>query len=280
MKLSARSFPHPVLGNRDDVPDVAFQSTIEMTADKENIYLDVRWVCSSATLMDYIGDGRATVTVHVECSNTMYRAVHYTKDAEARLAIRTDLLNDSVEVNTFITALTDINGYSIPGCHSDYGTATFDIKKGDILAVSEGYVFHIESQFDAMNRIGAIMSIVESQLDGDRPMQPDFGQEKIIVVLSKPDFSDYKLMRSQEAVAGPLTCAIVLPVLVEALRQVAAEGADESSPRWMRVLQRRAEASGVKLSEESDFIALAQSLLELPLRRALVSAKQFAENAS
>lgn len=41
MKLSSRSYPHPVVGSRDDVPGAAFQSVLEMTTDKEAVYIDV-----------------------------------------------------------------------------------------------------------------------------------------------------------------------------------------------------------------------------------------------
>ena len=50
MKLSLRSYPHPVVGNRDDVPGAAFQATVEMSSDKENVYIDASINCSSSTL--------------------------------------------------------------------------------------------------------------------------------------------------------------------------------------------------------------------------------------
>ena len=37
MKLSQRSYPHPVVGNADDVQDAAYQATVEMTTDKLGI---------------------------------------------------------------------------------------------------------------------------------------------------------------------------------------------------------------------------------------------------
>jgi len=73
MKLSQRSYPHPVVGNADDVQDAAYQATVEMTTDKENIYLDAKTLCSSSTLNKLIKSGGATFVVHVECSNTLYR---------------------------------------------------------------------------------------------------------------------------------------------------------------------------------------------------------------
>ncbi len=33
MRLSSRSYPYPVVGNRDDVPSLAFQAALDMSSD-------------------------------------------------------------------------------------------------------------------------------------------------------------------------------------------------------------------------------------------------------
>jgi hypothetical protein len=59
MELGQRSYPHPVVGNRDDVQDAAYQAVVEMSPDKENIYLEVRVMCSSATINGLLREGAA-----------------------------------------------------------------------------------------------------------------------------------------------------------------------------------------------------------------------------
>src|SRR6266849_99742 len=54
MRLSTRSYPHPVVGNRDDVPGAAFQAIVEVTADKQTVYLDVSINSSSLTVNQLI----------------------------------------------------------------------------------------------------------------------------------------------------------------------------------------------------------------------------------
>lgn len=94
--------------------------------------------------------------------------------------------------------------------HSDYGSIAFEVKKGDVLAVAEGRVFTIESDFDSIQRIGSIMQIAESTLDEEHPMRADFNGDKIMVILSKKDFAQYKLLKLNESFVGPLTTIIVL----------------------------------------------------------------------
>jgi hypothetical protein len=277
MKLSQRSYPHPVVGNRDDVPGAAFQAAVEMSSDKQNVYIDVTANCSSSTINQLISEGAARHVLHVECSNTLFRRAYEFPEISKRISIPAENLNDSVEVNIFVRAMRDESGYSVDAAHSDYDGATFQIRQGDILAVGEGYVFHIESSFDSLSRIGSIMQIEEATEDGDFPMRVDFNGEKIRIILSKADFKDYKLLKAQEGVAAPLTTTIVLPVLVEALHfwKAGEAGPEEDSLRWMRALRGR--ISALELDAESDNLILAQKLLELPLRRALVASRQLAE---
>ena len=110
-------------------------------------------------------------------------------------------------------------------------------------------------------------------------MRVDFNGDKILIVLSKADFKDYKLLKGQEGVSAALTTTIVLPVLVEALHfwKTGEAGTEEDSLRWMRALRSR--ISVLELESESDNLILAQKLLELPLRRALIASRQLAEAA-
>jgi hypothetical protein len=279
MRLSARSYPHPVLGNRDDVQDAGFQATLEMTADKQSVYIAADIACSCAVLNDILSAGDASLVMHVECSNTLFRRAYEFRETSHRISIPADNLNEVVEVNVFMRAVNRIPAYRIPEAHPDYGDATFDVRRGDILAVAEGHVFHIESSFDSLSRIGSIMQINESPKDGDIPMEPDFEHDKIVIFLSKSDFADYKLLKLQEGVAGPLTTTIVLPVLIEALHTLMEEneGIDDNR-RWVRALTRRIES--LNLGNETQPLILAQKLLELPVKRALSSSRMIAEAGS
>ncbi len=231
MRLSSRSYPHPVVGNRDDVPGAAFQATVEMTTDKTTVYLDAALHCSSTTINRLVKEEHARFTLHVECSNTLFRKIYEFKSTSHRCAIPADNLNDSVEVNVFARATRNISGYRVDKAHPDYGHAKFDIVKGDILAVAEGQVFQAESNFDSLGRIGSIMHVAEADEDGDLPMRADFNGDKIVVYLSKKDFADYKYLKQFESLAVPLTTTIVAPVLIEALHELQRDDDEEDDRR-------------------------------------------------
>ncbi len=271
MKLSRRSYPHPVVGNADDVLEAGFQATVEMTTDKENIYLSTKTLCSSTTLNKLLKSGGATYVVHVECGNTLYRRAHEFTTPEFQFQIPRNELNDDVEVNTFVRALKDIPAYKVDGAHPDYGSATFDVEAGDVLAVGEGCVFPIESTFDSMSRIGSIFQLQESSEEGDQPMRMNPNLDKLTVILSKPDIKVYKELKFQAHLSPMLASVLVLPVLTEALHLLKESAGEEDHRRWVRVLTRKLNELG--LNNDSDEVLItAQKLLELPIRRAFSSA--------
>jgi hypothetical protein len=279
MRLSERSYPHPVLGNRDDVPNAGFQAAIEMATDKQSIYISSSIDCSSTTLNALLKRADAAFILHVECSNTLFRKAYQFSNPVHNIVIPADNLNDAVEVNVFIRAVNRISQYRIAEAHPDYGDTTFDIRRGDILAITEGQIFYIESTFDSLSRIGSIMQINESPKDGDIPMEASFEGDKIVIFLSKSDFFDYKLLKLQEGVAGPLTTSIVLPILVEAIHVLKEESdGAEDTRRWVRALARRIVA--LNLGSETQPLLLAQKLLELPVKRALSTSRMLAEAGS
>jgi len=280
MRLSSRSYPHPVLGNRDDVPNAAFQAVIEMTSDREFVYIEAEVASSCDTLNSMIDKGDAEFVLHVECSNTMFRQAYSFSDISHRVSIPATELNGAVEVNVFAQALRRISPYTVPEAHSDYGDTAFDIRKGDILAVAEGRIFDVESHFDSFKPVGSIMQISESSLNGDIPLNIHFNADKIVIFLSKKDFADYKVLKFTENVLGPLTTSIVFPVLIEALhllKQVDSHNGLDDNRRWVRILTRR--LNDLNLNDKHPF-EQAQFLLELPIRRALSASRKLAESAS
>jgi hypothetical protein len=277
MRLSSRSYPHPVLGNADDVPEAAFQATCEVVSDKQFFFITVTVACSSTTLNKLVQKGSASFVLHVECGNTLYRHAFDFFEQTKRFEIRADLLNGQVEVNCFVRATRELTKYSISGAHEDYGNAVFDLRSGDILAVGESYTFEAESQ-DTLRRIGSIMVVEQSNKDGDHPMEVKLNDDKIRIRLCKDDFEKYKKLKAIPSLASHLTTTIVLPVLIEALHVIKSDEAQFEGLKWCRNLTGRLDE--LKLNDEEDTLKKAQMLLDMPLRRAFASAAEYATENS
>ena len=271
MKLSQRAFPHPVVGNADDVLEAAFQAPITVLHDGVNYYLSVDIQCSSQTIMGLIEKGDAAYVLHVECSNTLYRNAFEFTESKKELMIPGENLNATVEVNVFVRAKRDIANYTVENSHSDYGETAFSISAGDALAIAEGMTFDADIDFDALRSVSSIMQIRQHPADGDMPMEVDFNDEKITILLSAHDFENYKILKAAKPLCATVVATLVLPALMEALRMLREDHSEYESLRWCRCLKRRVEHLGLSLSSES--LTLAQKLLELPIRRALMNAR-------
>ena len=86
MRLSRRAYPHPVVGNSDDV-DAAFQAPVEVIHDGMAYYLSVQVQTSSKTIKRLISEERAAYVLHVECSNTLYRKAYEFSEDEREFRI-------------------------------------------------------------------------------------------------------------------------------------------------------------------------------------------------
>lgn len=271
MKFSRRSFPHPVVGNEDDVEGAAFQAAISVHNDRLNYFIKVNIQCSSTTIAKFLKKGDVVYMMHVECGNTLYRsAMEFTED-EHEFMIPGENLNSTVEVNVIAQAKKDIAKYRVDKAHSDYGDATFPVTAGDILAVSEGSTFDADINFDMLKSMSSIMEIKKLGDAGDAPMAIDLTDEKINIYLSHVDFENYKIIRGHKVLAASLIATLVLPALVEALTTLQGDPSDVEDMRWCRCLKRRIEHAGASL--ETNPLKLAQDLLELPIKRAFMSAR-------
>jgi hypothetical protein len=277
MKLSHRSFPYPVVGNGDDVVDTAFQAAITPENDRVNYYINVKVQCSSSTISKLVKKGDAVYVLHVECGNTLYRsATEFTED-EREFMIPGEYLNSTVEVNVVAQAKKDIAKYKVDNAHPDYGDQTFAVSAGDILAVSEGFTFDADINFDMLRSMSSIMQIRERDEPDDAPMEVDLSEEKITIYLCHVDFENYKLIRAHPVLSASLIATLVLPSLVDALTYLKGDHSDVEDTRWCRCLKRRIEHAGLSL--EIPPLTLAQNLLELPIKRAFMSARTLLEAA-
>jgi hypothetical protein len=275
MKLSHRSFPHPVVGNEDDVVDVAFQAAISIHDDRVNYYVNVKVQCSSGTITKLVRKGDAAYLLHIECSNTLYRAIFEFTDDEHEFMIPGENLDSTVEVNVVAQAKKDMPKYKVDKAHPDYGDVTFAISTGDILAVAEGHTFDADINFDMLRSVGSIMQIRERDEPDDAPMAVDLSGEKITIYLSRVDFENYKLIRTHPVLSASLIATLVLPTLVEALTALQNDPSDIEDTRWCRCIRRRLEHEGLSLKTPP--LTLAQNILELPIKRAFMSARTVLE---
>ena len=114
MKIKTRAFPHPVVGNGDDV-DAEFQVAIDPpTADGTNYAIAIDILTNAETLKQLIKQKKAVFSLHVECSSTMYRKHFDFTTYKKTVRIPVDHLAGVVEINVVARAKKSCLLYTSP----------------------------------------------------------------------------------------------------------------------------------------------------------------------
>lgn len=263
MRVNSKSYPHPVLGNEDDLGGF-FKVEFKYELGKDEIVLNPAFSIQNKSIEDLIKSGKASFMAEAECRSTFYRRCFPARKPTGRFSIPSKMLRERVAVGFYVCADQDIRDYRPSDPHPDYKGAAFDIEAGDILAIGGYSSFIAEKNFDPLRPpISSFMSIMEgNQYQG--PMQIDYESDKITIFLSKEDWKNYMEVRGQKLAEGILHASIVLPVLVDAVYQVANRSGDYEDKNWYGRIEAILDSKGLR---EKDPFESAQKILENPISR-------------
>ena len=277
MRLSSRSYPHPVVGNGDDVPSVGFQATIESSLRPPDCVLEVSINCGSPTLKKWIEKGSACYMVHVECGRTLYRKSFPSQEPRFRIPIPAQDLNGVVELTSLIVATRAIRRYEVPEANEAYGGAVFAVEPGDILACGEPRDFEQRTR-DPLRRIGSIVEIVCAEKPGEFAMEATYNDPKIKIVLCKTDHANYAALAGKPHLRSLIATALVVPVLVDAVYKLRGEAKEDYAEyKWAEVIGRRMDELGL---QDAEPLKVAQQLYGMPVSRAFQSAQASMETSA
>lgn len=274
MKITEKSFPHPVLSNYgEDVLNSAFQCTLSAHQDRKNYYLTPSFVINNQTIKTLVSEGKASYFMHLECASTFYRSQYQIDDVTQSITIKGDKLKGKVEANFFVCATQRIDNYMIAGAHKDYAGLTFSIRKGDILAVAESATFHADKTNEQIKPLSSIMRVRLNEDEGTGIFSVTY-DDFININMPKAEYDTYFKVRNDRNMRSVLGCLIALPVLIDAIAEIKRkrELNDIEASRddkWFRILEEKLEGQEGTNMDEEEPIILAQKILENPLRRGL-----------
>jgi hypothetical protein len=275
MIIRNRSFPHPVLAPfRDDVTPNEFGFAVTVSSDADNFYIDARFEYGNPDLIALVAKDKAVHAVHLECKRNFYREMFTFKTTSGRITLPASELVGRVEASGFIKAQVPIAAYQVVGSHADYGDARFEIRPGDILAVSNTHVFDAYVDYDPLRRLSSILNIVRSPDLEEGAMKVDTSGDRIVVTLSQMDYARYTDLKADPKLGPLLSNQVVVPALLQAvneIRETKEEDLDlEMTKRWFRSVFKKLEDLGIKIrSSDTSVIEAVQSVLRMPLRRSL-----------
>lgn len=276
MARSSGSYPHPVIGNGDDV-DAAFEViNASFTPTVEDLAIRFRLRISDDEMRGLIRDQKVALSARWTCAATLSSAdldpvaTAQHQDGttyEAWLDQRS--VRGDVRVDILLVAAENMPSYSLSRQHPDYGSQVFDVRVGDVLADGGYFEVSAEKLHDPLQP--PLSSCFKIVVD-DRPLktiQTDFSNDEQILIRVSQDMAVG--LRALGHLPKLQLSLVVLPALIETLNFIERTESDEeaedlSARGWYGPIMELKSP----LSSESSNLVIAQRILTCPLAECLV----------
>nr|DAF69877.1 MAG TPA: hypothetical protein [Caudoviricetes sp.] len=271
MKAIKDEFPNPVLaiGRDDYIKNCSFRTTFEesgIVVDAENITIPIKYQLVCNGLQSLVDAGDAVVVIKVKSSAASYSKLFRFPVGVCEMPISVPKFSvvNKIDLEGAVIAAHNIDQFRCEGEFNElyFGSATFEIRKGDILASEDSRSIFVDDT-ELEKPISSIFDISRND-DQASDVVPNYYGEKIEIRLKSElyelyyNFKDFNNGALRRYAAG----IIVYPVLVEAIGFVMAhyqgeedggDGTDFSAKRWFRAIEHKADAKGIDFSNPGDY---------------------------
>ena len=279
MEIKYKLYPYPVLWDKNDdyKKPSKFSVEVEPKEDFKNIKLKINFLLKDKEIEKLIKENKAEYVVHIEGTSTYFREIISTKETEINYVLKDRDILGRLQVNFFILAKQDIKDYRNDNFNEDYSSETFNLKKGNIIAIADGYRFDIEKNDDELGKISSIFSICKKETVEQTGMTVDMSYEKIRIGLNITDYVNYSQLSQNPNKVDSVNSIIIFPALIYIFEQLKKDfnETDYTEYKWFRALENIFKKNGEDLNkgllENEISIDLAQRVLNYPIERAFNS---------
>lgn len=281
MRSVKNEFPNPVLaiGRDDYIDSCRFYTEIseeKIKVDTQNIVIPIKYVLECKGLEELVAEGKAAVIVLVKSSAASYsNLIKLSTDRkEQEILIPKFKVVKKIEVECSVVAACNIKNFS---CKDEFnriyfGDSTFEIRKGDILAMEAGRTIFLDDT-ELEGPISSIFLICLGEERQASDVEVYFEGEKIEIHLKEELYRLYNEFKDEGsgALRRYVTGIIVYPALIKAVNFVIAEYRNEDSDnenesfeerRWFRAIEKKIKEKGIDLeNSDIDEVSLANDLL-------------------
>lgn len=279
MEIKYKLYPYPVLWNKNDdykMPS-EFSAEIKTEENFKNTKLEIKFFLKDKEIEKLIRENKAEYVVHIEGTRTYFRDFISTRETEITYDLKDRDILGKLEINFFILAKQDIRGYRNDNFNEDYSSEAFNLKKGNIIAIADGYRFDIEKNDDELGKISSIFSICKKETVEQTGMTVDMSYEKIRIGLNITDYVNYSQLSQNPNKVDSVNSIIIFPALIYIFEQLKKDftETDYTEYKWFRALENIFKKNGQELNKEllenEISIDLAQRVLNYPIERAFNS---------
>jgi len=296
MKTTQQAYPYPVINDEPyedgDYLETAFQCGLEISLvaaeadDKANaLSIDYTFMLSNEEIQKLIFDGDAAFALHVNCSDTLVRKMHFINPLSTatvpngageagdvslrpedlaflrgKLEIPADELYGKVEFDPLIVMKSAFDGFTSSDLNEEFGDTKFNLRPGDIIGMSENvtkYVDYNRLEFTSLVRVHRSEDI------DDYEYQIELTGSVILVYMGHKLHKVHETLKIDANTKPLLAMSIYKDCLLIALERLARDPENDSEP-WARSLYGFLTSNGITLRDDMELFELnsiAQKLL-------------------
>lgn len=219
MAFSNISFPHPVLGNGDDISQGVISPEIRYKITDEAIRIEVTSMHTGHPDFDrMIDEDEAVWHLRVQCPRTYMRKDFFASTSSYEIQLNGVDFEGVVTIEISLVTKIPLSDYRPYGLHEDYGAETFSLQSGEVIGIGSRYQFLVDKIYDPLKAPVSSIIRVEEGEHGEGPFKVLLDSDLIMILLSKADYKEYAGITDR--VPTVIHSALVLPVLAEAIRKL------------------------------------------------------------
>ena len=253
MKRKTTNSPYPILypagevynaeqGYKNAIFDVAGDPEVSVDEVTHNLWIKFDFNLTEATLKNLVADGTALYYVNVECGRTYYRKPVVQAAEHFEFEIPYMDVSGSLEIFVGVVAAKNIKAFHASGFADRFGSATFDLNKGDILAAGTGWNVELEElDGDATPYI----YVARDEEEGRNSLWVDGSNDELTIFLNKDVYDIYFNRANIDKFKNVIMALVMKPAILSALQaeilRVKSKDDDEipvdiQGKRWLRKL--------------------------------------------
>lgn len=216
MSLNSFLYPHPILGNSDDIMIELGEDCVSAVVATTNDNHNYRFVLKikDPTILDIIARGKAAYAVNVKCRNSLYQDRVISASNELIIKIPRTYALGRVDFEIFVIA-TEAFTYHNPNANPIFMDCSFEVNPGDPLVFFPPKWDNLDITYHTLKHYSSILVPVPNDKLQDNDILVETN-EKIEVNLSRNTFNLFKEV-NKEKNSPEIISSIVQTALTTAL---------------------------------------------------------------
>lgn len=274
MKIKNKLTPYPILfAYNDDYTDSTFETEVNADTQFGEVFVTVKFKLLNEGLQKLISDNTACFAIHIECPSTSFRTKFESYESEVTYKLDSNNLQDKIEVCTFIVAKKDIISYSNEKFHSDYNEYTFDLEKGNILAIGFGKEFTLLKNNDDLENLPSIIKVCKKSDIKNGAISVDTDNPDSILIGIHESIYDLYYSLGKNKFKDTILSLVLLPAIVTVLTRMKFAEEDEKEKKWYKVIENLLNVNNIEVEDldlqnkEKSILAIAQMIFSDSITR-------------